>query len=161
MEELYYSEGGRMTFWNAQRIISISNQRFSAGSSLFSTCCLFTAYHLLRPINVMNSSTSLLSLSNAREWQQVLLWGPFFSPSQSSLHFHSLISLNFLLLPNAFAVHRPLVVTLMTLLWKCWAAPSLTQPLGKLGVFWELPTLKSQPLHWWWNQVRVSRSLWI
>lgn len=73
MAELYYRDRGRMTFGNALQIISISNQRFSAGSSPFSTCCLFTAYHLLSPINVMNSSTSLLSLSNAREWQQVLL----------------------------------------------------------------------------------------
>lgn len=60
----------------------------------------------------------------------------------------SLISLNFLLLPNAFAVNHPLVVTLMTVLWECWAAPSLIQPIGKQGVFWKLPTLKSQPVHW-------------
>lgn len=158
MEELYYREGGRMTFWNALPIISISNQRFSAGSSPFSTCCLFTAYHLLSPINVMNSSTSLLSLSKCQRMAAGITVGPFLLSFPVVFAF-SFISLNFLLLPIAFAVNHPLVVALVTVLWK--GSPVFTQPLGKWGVFWELPALKSQPLHWWWNQDWVSRSLWM
>lgn len=153
-------ERGRMTFWNALQIISVSNQRFSAGSSPFFHLLLIHSLPFVGFYKCHEFISFPVKPSKSQRMAAGITVEPFLLSFPVIFAF-SLISLNFLLLPNAFAVTHPSVVTLMTVLWECWAALSLTQPAGRQGIFWRLPALKAQPVHWGWNQAWVSRSLWM